>query len=82
ELPHAYAIVHPRHPEGSYPFGGLSGAGVAFKVATALLEEVPEELLDLAAIGTVADLVSLTGENRTLVTLGLKVLQQTTRPGL
>ncbi|MDY1545385.1 single-stranded-DNA-specific exonuclease RecJ [Lactiplantibacillus pentosus] len=82
ELPHAYAIVHPRHPEGHYPFGGLSGAGVAFKVATALIEEVPEELLDLAAIGTVADLVSLTGENRTIVTLGLKVLQQTTRPGL
>ncbi|VDG20694.1 single-stranded-DNA-specific exonuclease RecJ [Lactobacillus pentosus] [Lactiplantibacillus mudanjiangensis] len=82
ELPDAYAIVHPRHPEGHYPFGELSGAGVAFKVATALLEEVPEELLDLAAIGTVADLVSLTGENRTLVTLGLKVLQQTTRPGL
>ena len=82
ELPDAYAIVHPRHPEGHYPFGELSGAGVAFKVAMALLEEVPEELLDLAAIGTVADLVSLTGENRTLVTLGLKVLQQTTRPGL
>ncbi|MFD1421978.1 single-stranded-DNA-specific exonuclease RecJ [Lactiplantibacillus songbeiensis] len=81
-LPQAYAIVHPRHPDGDYPFGDLSGAGVAFKVATALLEEVPEELLDLAAIGTVADLVSLTGENRTLVTLGLKVLQQTTRPGL
>ncbi|MFC6181831.1 single-stranded-DNA-specific exonuclease RecJ [Lactiplantibacillus daowaiensis] len=82
ELPQAYAIVHPRHPEGQYPFGELSGAGVAFKVATALLEEVPEELLDLAAIGTVADLVSLTAENRTIVTLGLKVLQQTTRPGL
>lgn len=82
ELPNAYAIVHPRHPEGHYQFGELSGAGVAFKVATALLEEVPEELMDLAAIGTVADLVSLTGENRTLVTLGLKVLRQTTRPGL
>ncbi|WP_318765979.1 single-stranded-DNA-specific exonuclease RecJ [Lactiplantibacillus carotarum] len=82
ELPNAYAIVHPRHPDGDYPFGGLSGAGVAFKVATALLEEVPEELLDLAAIGTVADLVSLTSENRTIVTLGLKVLRQTTRPGL
>jgi len=82
KLPQAYAIVHPRHPEGQYPFGDLSGAGVAFKVATALLEEVPEELLDLAAIGTVADLVSLTAENRTIVTLGLKVLQQTTRPGL
>ena len=82
ELPNAYAIVHPRHPEGHYPFGDLSGAGVAFKVATALLEEVPEELMDLAAIGTVADLVSLTGENRTIVTLGLKVLRQTARPGL
>ncbi|RRK11208.1 single-stranded-DNA-specific exonuclease RecJ [Lactiplantibacillus garii] len=82
ELPHAYAIMHPRHPEGHYEFGELSGAGVAFKVATALLEEIPEELMDLAAIGTVADLVSLTGENRTLVTLGLKVLRQTTRPGL
>ncbi|BDZ31083.1 single-stranded-DNA-specific exonuclease RecJ [Lactiplantibacillus sp. WILCCON 0030] len=81
-LPKAYAIVHPRHPESQYPFGDLSGAGVAFKVATALLEEVPEELLDLAAIGTVADLVSLTGENRTIVTLGLKVLRQTARPGL
>ncbi|CAM3292983.1 single-stranded-DNA-specific exonuclease RecJ [Lactiplantibacillus plajomi] len=82
ELPHAYAIVHPRHPEGHYSFGDLSGAGVAFKVATALLEEVPEELMDLAAIGTVADLVSLTGENRTIVTLGLQVLRQTSRPGL
>ncbi|MFC6296073.1 single-stranded-DNA-specific exonuclease RecJ [Lactiplantibacillus daoliensis] len=81
-LPKAYAIVHPRHPDGQYPFGDLSGAGVAFKVATALLEEVPEDLLDLAAIGTVADLVSLTAENRTIVTLGLKVLRQTARPGL
>lgn len=81
-LPKAYAIVHPRHPDSQYPFGDLSGAGVAFKVATALLEEVPEELLDLAAIGTVADLVSLTGENRTIVTLGLTILRQTARPGL
>ncbi|MFB9769696.1 single-stranded-DNA-specific exonuclease RecJ [Lactiplantibacillus modestisalitolerans] len=82
ELPKAYAIVHPRHPEGHYAFGGLSGAGVAFKVATALLEEVPQDLLDLAAIGTVADLVPLTGENRTIVSQGLQVLRQTTRPGL
>ncbi|WP_137627063.1 single-stranded-DNA-specific exonuclease RecJ [Lactiplantibacillus pingfangensis] len=81
-LPKAYAIVHPRYPDSQYPFGDLSGAGVAFKVATALLEEVPEELLDLAAIGTVADLVSLTGENRTIVTLGLTILRQTARPGL
>ncbi|WEG72646.1 single-stranded-DNA-specific exonuclease RecJ [Vagococcus intermedius] len=82
ELPSAYAIVHPRHPEGNYPFGDLAGVGVAFKVATALLETVPDDMLDLVAIGTIADLVSLTGENRTLVQLGLKILKQTERIGL
>lgn len=81
-LPDVTAVVHPRYPGSEYPFGDLSGAGVAFKVACALLEEVPEDLLDLAALGTVADLVSLTGENRILVTYGLKVLQHTTRVGL
>ncbi|ANZ67756.1 single-stranded-DNA-specific exonuclease RecJ [Secundilactobacillus paracollinoides] len=81
-LPDAAAVIHPRHPEGDYPFGGLSGAGVAFKVATALLEEVPQELLDLAAIGTVADLVPVVDENRVLVSLGLKILAQTDRLGL
>lgn len=81
-LPDAAAIIHPRHPQGQYPFGGLSGAGVAFKVATALLEEIPQELLDLAAIGTVADLVPIVGENRVLVTTGLKLLAATERPGL
>ncbi|MFV0559195.1 MAG: single-stranded-DNA-specific exonuclease RecJ [Enterococcus sp.] len=81
-LPSAFAIIHPRHPEGKYPFGDLAGAGVAFKVATALLEEVPEELLDLAAIGTIADLVSLQGENRSLVAMGLQAIKQTERIGL
>ncbi|MGZ7898566.1 Single-stranded-DNA-specific exonuclease RecJ [Ligilactobacillus salivarius] len=81
-LPDAYAIIHPRHPEGDYPFGGLSGVGVAFKVAAALLEELPQDVLDLVALGTVADLVSLTGENRILVKYGLQLLQQTMRPGL
>ena len=81
-LPKAYSIVHPRHPEGNYPFGELAGAGVAFKVVQALLGEVPIEFLDLAAIGTVADLVSLTGENRQLVTAGLQQLQHTERLGL
>ncbi|MCD2257361.1 single-stranded-DNA-specific exonuclease RecJ [Lactobacillus sp. CC-MHH1034] len=81
-LPEATAIIHPRHPEGNYPFGDLSGAGVAFKVACALLEEVPTDLLDLAALGTVADLVSLTDENRIIVANGLKVLQHTERMGL
>lgn len=81
-LPEAYAIIHPNHPEGSYPFGELAGVGVAFKVAQALLGELPVEVLDLVAIGTVADLVSLTNENRALVVYGLKVLQQTQRIGL
>lgn len=81
-LPHAYAVIHPRHPKGKYPFGDLSGAGVAFKVATALLDEIPQDLLDLATIGTVADLVSLTGENRALVKFGLTALENTLRPGL
>jgi len=82
ELPNAYAIIHPRHPDGDYPFGELSGAGVAFKTASALLEEIPSEMLDLAAIGTVADIVSLTDENRVIVSAGLKVLQNTERIGL
>ncbi|WP_430609149.1 single-stranded-DNA-specific exonuclease RecJ [Enterococcus sp. DIV0876] len=81
-LPEAYAIVHPRHPAGQYPFGDLAGVGVAFKTACALLEEVPLELLDLVAIGTIADMVSLTGENRILVSNGLKMIQQSDRIGL
>lgn len=82
ELPDAYAIIHPRLPGTTYPFGELSGVGVAFKLATALLDEIPVEMLDLVAIGTVCDLVSLTDENRVLVYYGLKQLRQSTRPGI
>lgn len=82
ELPNAYAIVHPQHPEGNYPFKQLSGVGVAFKVVTALLDEIPEEMLDLVALGEIADLVPLIDENRILVSLGLAVLSETMRPGL
>ena len=81
-LPEAYAIIHPNHPEGDYPFKDLAGVGVALKVATALTDELPAELLDLAAIGTVADLVELTGENRAIVYFGLQMLQNTQRAGL
>ena len=81
-LPDAYAIVHPEHPEAEYPFKHLAGCGVAFKLATALLEEVQVELLDLVAIGTIADMVSLTSENRILVKYGLSVLKNTQRIGL
>ncbi|MCS4487390.1 single-stranded-DNA-specific exonuclease RecJ [Streptococcus sciuri] len=82
ELPDAYAIVHPEHPDSNYPFPYLAGCGVAFKLACALLEMVPEELLDLVAIGTIADMVSLTDENRQLVAMGLQVMKTTERIGL
>ena len=81
-LPDAHAIVHPEHPEADYPFKHLAGCGVAFKLACALLEEVQVELLDLVAIGTIADMVSLTDENRIMVQYGLEVLRNTQRLGL
>lgn len=81
-LPDAYAIVHPEHPEADYPFKHLAGCGVAFKLACALLEEAQVELLDLVAIGTIADMVSLTDENRIMVQYGLEVLRNTQRIGL
>ena len=81
-LPEAYAIIHPCHPEGTYPFSDLSGAGVALKLASALLDEVPAEALELAMIGTIADMVSLTDENRTIVKSGLSLLKHSQRPGI
>ncbi|QQC01141.1 single-stranded-DNA-specific exonuclease RecJ [Streptococcus oralis] len=81
-LPDAYAIVHPEHPDADYPFKYLAGCGVAFKLACALLEEVQVELLDLVAIGTIADMVSLTDENRIMVQYGLEMLGHTQRIGL
>ena len=84
-LPRAVAVVDPRRTDDHSPFKGLCGAGVAFKLCAALDGCPPEEMLDycgdLAAVGTVADVMPLTGENRTLVKAGLKQLQQTDRPG-
>ncbi|TWU58599.1 Single-stranded-DNA-specific exonuclease RecJ [Rubripirellula tenax] len=95
ELPDAAAIVHPRLPGTSYPFGELCGAGVAFKLAWAICQEmcgskkVTEPLrrylmqsLALAGIGTVADVVPLLDENRILVEHGLKMLKAEPLPGL
>ena len=82
QLPNAFAIIHPEHPSGNYPFKHLAGCGVAFKLATALLEQVQPELLDLVAIGTIADMVSLTDENRIMVQYGLSLLKQSERMGL
>ena len=85
-LPKAVAVVDPRREDDHSPFKGLCGAGVAFKLCAALDGCPPEEMLDycgdLAAVGTVADVMPLTGENRTLVKAGLKLLQQTDRPGI
>ena len=85
-LPRAVAVVDPRREDDTSPFKGLCGAGVAFKLCAALDGCPPEEMLDycgdLAAVGTVADVMPLTGENRTLVKAGLRQLQNTDRPGL
>ena len=85
-LPKAVAVVDPRRLDDTSPFTGLCGAGVAFKLCAALDGCPPEEMLDycgdLAAVGTVADVMPLTGENRTLVKSGLRQLQNTDRPGL
>ncbi|MEB8124754.1 single-stranded-DNA-specific exonuclease RecJ [Staphylococcus succinus] len=75
-MPNAFAIVHPMHPEYEYPFQYLCGAGVAYKLAQTLLAQPPAYFLGLVAIGTIADLVSLTDENRSLVQKGLEVLNE------
>lgn len=87
ELPCAVAVVNPHRPDCPYPFKHLAGVGVALKLILALTPEerrsaVLTEYADLAAIGTVADVMELTGENRTIVTMGLRQLEHTRRPGL
>jgi len=90
EVPAAYAIINPKSEGETYPFTELCGTGVAFKLVQALVrpEVYPitpgweKWLLDLVAIATVSDMVSLTGENRVLVSFGLRVLHQTRRVGL
>ena len=87
-LPGALAVVNPNRPDCAYPEKGLSGTGVAFKLCQLLGARRgidPEELfahLDLVALATVADLVPLEGENRTLVRYGLRALRATTKKGL
>ncbi|MGY3715405.1 single-stranded-DNA-specific exonuclease RecJ [Sutcliffiella cohnii] len=81
-LPESYAIIHPKKTTCSYPYKELAGVGVAFKVAHALLGRVPEHLIEIAAIGTIADLVPLTGENRLIAYRGIRQMKSTTRPGL
>ncbi len=94
-LPDAAAIVHPRLPGGEYPFGGLSGSGVAMKLAWALCQQASGakrvaprmkdflvQAVGLAALGTVADVVPLVDENRVLVRHGLESLASAPTLGL
>ncbi|UHA74323.1 single-stranded-DNA-specific exonuclease RecJ [Paenibacillus sp. 481] len=81
-LPEAYVIVNPKLSYCTYPFKGLAGVGVAFKLAHALLGRLPEELLELAAIGTVADLMPLVDENRIIVRAALEHMKQSRYAGI
>jgi single-stranded-DNA-specific exonuclease len=98
QMPHAYAIIHPKVPGETYPDQTLAGGGVAFKFAQGILKKHKETnallpngdrhdayekwLLDMVAIASVADMVPLVGESRTLTKYGLIVLGKTRRIGL
>ncbi|RDU35082.1 single-stranded-DNA-specific exonuclease RecJ [Neobacillus piezotolerans] len=81
-LPDALAIIHPKLPDSVYPFRDLAGVGVAFKLAHALYGEAPDHILEIAAIGTIADLVSLKGENRLIAKAGIERLKVTRNIGI
>lgn len=95
-LPEAEAVVNPHRPDCEYPFKDLSGVGVAFKTACALelafscdgnydkatIGKMCNRYIDLVALGTIADVMPLVGENRIIVSKGLKMLRHTTRHGL
>ncbi|MBP7997962.1 MAG: single-stranded-DNA-specific exonuclease RecJ [Chloroflexi bacterium] len=89
ELPPAVAVINPKRPDSEYAETMLAGVGIAFKLAQALRLAMPNramyadhDLLDLVAIGTVADLAPLLGENRRLVIQGLEVLNHSKRMGV
>ena len=86
-LPPAVAVVNPHRPDCSYPFKALAGVGVALKLVMAIAgpgksRQILDEYGDLAAIGTVADVMDLVDENRTIVAYGLRLLRHPRRPGL
>jgi single-stranded-DNA-specific exonuclease len=82
QLPSAYALLNPKLPGNRYPFQGLAGVGVAFKLAHALLDRVPLEWAEYAALGTIADMMPMIGENRFIVKLGLERLRSNPNLGL
>ncbi len=87
EIPPAIAVVDPKLPNSNYTFSELSGVGVAFKLLQALFQGIGkekqlDELIDLVALGTVADIMPLLGENRYLVKEGLKLINTAPRLGV
>lgn len=89
DLPDALAVLNPNRPDCAYPFKGLCGCGVAFKLASALTERLGHSqerlqraFLDLAALATIADIVPLVEENRVIAKFGLERINQTKKPGL
>ena len=88
ELPSVLAIVNPKQPGDAYPDKDLAGVGLAYKLAAGLLQRTPDaaftadSFLDLVAIGTVADLAPLVGENRALVRRGLQGIRRPSRQGI
>ncbi|MBE6621705.1 MAG: single-stranded-DNA-specific exonuclease RecJ [Ruminococcaceae bacterium] len=96
-LPKAVAVVNPHRPDNTYPFTELAGVGVAFKLVTALemtlqkrnggltvgfLSDLCRRYIDLVALGTVADVMPLVDENRLIVSMGLRYMEQNARPGI
>lgn len=86
QMPDALAVINPHRSDSVYPFSDLCGAGVAFKLLSALEGDFGQTLLeqygDILAIGTIADLVNLIDENRYIVKYGLEILHDTSHPGL
>ena len=87
KLPSAVAILNPQRLDCPYPFKSLAAAGVAFKICQALAEAMGrggymEEHLDLVALGTIADVVPLRGENRVFAQFGLRQLQRSPKAGI
>ena len=84
ELPQAVAVINPKQPQDTYPEKELAGVGLAYKLISALMgnSSDAESYLDLVALGTVADLAPLVGENRALVRKGLEVLRKPHRQGV
>jgi single-stranded-DNA-specific exonuclease len=87
QLPAATSIINPKQVDDVYPFKDLAGVGVAYKLADALCSQLDgpslvQDSLDLVAIGTIADMVPVIGENRHLVQQGLRIINEAARPGI